>query len=189
VVANQVTISSDQSTHNLSVGALGVLMFSAPATLTITGDFSVDTLGIFDPGNSGAGTGGTVVMGGSGYQTINPNGQTLDFFNLTKVVSGPGQALFFDPSGEIHILNNTVLDGDAVNPLGLYSTLQGSQWSISPDGPGTPDINYVVVRDSFNVNSLSPIDVMHGKDLGNNTNWIFESGLTTYLFLPVISKQ
>ena len=42
VIVNEVTIHTDQAVHSLSINPYGILRFTAPATLTINGNFSKD---------------------------------------------------------------------------------------------------------------------------------------------------
>ncbi len=177
---NEVTITTDQAIHSLSINAFGVLQFTAPVTLTINGDFSKDVDAIFDPGNDWFEpvTGGTVVFG-PGNNIINTHGQVVDFYNLSKVASGAGEKLSVDPlvteQGGIHILHSLTLRGaGAGSLLTLASTTPGSQWGIWPED-GT-DVNYVNVQDSDNLGD--PIAVAVGEGT-NTTNWNF--GLGAYL--------
>ena len=166
-----VTINADQSVHSLTITNMGVLGFTAPANLTISGTFSV--MGIFDPGSDA--TGGTVVFA-PGSETIKTNGSVLDFWNLTKVAVGAGESLSVDPAafgtGRVHVLNNLSLKGTAANHLLVDSTVPGAQWQIDPAGIGTPDVNYLDIRDSNNV-SDSSIAVSSGVDQGNNNGLLF----------------
>ena len=169
VIVNEVTISTDQAIHSLSINGFGVLVFTAPVTLTINGDFSKDADAIFDPGNDwyDPSTGGTVVFG-PGNNIINTHGQVVDFYNLSKVASGAGEKLSVDPlvteQGGIHILHSLTLKGaGAGSLLTLASTTPGSQWGIWPEN-GT-DVNYVNVQDSDNLGD--PIAVAVGE--GTNT--------------------
>jgi hypothetical protein len=166
-----VTLSSDQSVHNLTINPFGILVVNSAMTLSISGNFSIDATGLFDPGSDAAGS--TVVFG-PGSQTITTNGVMVDFWNLTKNASGTAESLSVDPPvsgvGGIHIANNLSLKGTSSNNLLLRSTDEATQWQIDPSGPR--DVDYVDVQDSNNVNA-AVILVAHGVDSGNNTGWAF----------------
>jgi hypothetical protein len=167
VVDNEITISSDQSVHNLTINFYGILTISSAVTLTVGGDFDVQ--GIFDNHEAGSG----VVLDGTA-QTILTHGDWVDFENLTKTAAGPGESLSVDPptgsTGGIHILDTLTLQGTDPNYLALRSTVPGTQWQIYPQD--TADVDWVDVQDSKNV-SVNVIDVIHGIDSGNNTGWTF----------------
>ena len=151
VVLNEVTISSDQAVHSLSIEQFGILQFTAAVTLTVNGNFSKDANAIFDPGNDWFEpvTGGTVVFG-SGDNIITSAGNVIDFYNLSKTASGAGESLRVDPqvagAGGIHILHSLTLKGaDAGTLLSLGSTTPGQQWGVEADWIN--DVNFVDVQD------------------------------------------
>ncbi len=153
VIVNEVTIHTDQAVHSLSINPYGILQFTAPATLTLNGNFAKDALAIFDPGNdfglpSDPSTGGTVAFG-PGDHTITTNGEVVDFYNLTKIASGANEKLLFDPQGSgggfVHVMNSLTLKGVAGTLLSLASTVPGTQWGIESEW--TTDVNYVDVQD------------------------------------------
>jgi hypothetical protein len=159
---NYVEINSNQAVKSLTIDTTGTLIFTAPVTLSISGDFNV--LGAMDPGNTPA-TGGTILLNG-GNQTITTNDLDLVFYNLKKV--GGGKTLSFNTGiGTIYITNNLILRGTATTPLVLNSTTSGTQWNIDA-GPGR-DLNFLNVQDSNNVGTL--ISVVNWTSLGNNLGW------------------
>ncbi len=180
-----VTITATHSVKSVTINAAGLLIFGAPVTLTVESSFSVDPAGLFDPGSTLAGTGGTVIFA-SGTQTITTNGVPVDFYNIEKTAAAPGDTLGFDAgAGGINALNRLNLMGTVANRLVLSSTTAGSQWNIG-FAPLllTLGIDYVNVQDSNNVVSATQvITVAHGADLGDNTGWVFPPLVTTTVAL------
>ena len=121
LVTHAVAITADQAAGSLTIGAGGIVYFTAPATLTISGSAGVFDVngGIFSPeivdGNGDpTGTGGTLAFA-AGAQQILTHGAWVDFWELTKDAGGPGQSLSFDPAvageGGVHLINNVTLAG------------------------------------------------------------------------------
>ena len=174
VVLHWVTLNTAKSAHTLTVRAdagnnlFGILQFTAPVTLTLSGDLNVDPLGILDPGDET--TGGTLNFG-PGSQTISTHGRWVDLWNLTKITN-QADTLFFDPAvsgqGGVHVLNTMTLKGPgAATDLLLRSAVSGSPWKIWFEV--SYDIANVNVMDS--INEVGTIEVEQGRDYGNNTNW------------------
>lgn len=176
VILHFVTINANQFVHSLAISGnsgsslFGVLQFATDNTLTISGNFSVDLLGNFDPNFTG-----TMAFVGAA-QTILTNGIPVDFWNLTD--STPGATLSVDPGvGGLHILNTLTLGGAPGNLLSLRSTVSGSRWQINPVGDRVVD--YVNVQDSNNIDT-TPISAPHGFNAGNNLGWVL-TGSTVVL--------
>ena len=155
-------------TNNLEAENLGVLQFSAPVTLTLSGNLDISAYAIFDPGF------GTVQFG-PGSQTILTHGKWVDFWNLTKI-STAADTLSFDPAagqvGGPHILSHLILRGAGINYLSLRSTVPGSTWQIWPEQEA--DILAVDIKDGANVSPVMPqIPVLYAVNSGNNTGWVF----------------
>jgi FtsP/CotA-like multicopper oxidase with cupredoxin domain len=163
-----VTIDAAQEALNLAIQHFGILRVDAAVTLTVYGD--MDVTGIFDDH-----AGGTVVFAGTN-QTIFTRGDWVDFSNLTKAASGPGESLSIDPPvdgwGGIHAFSDMTLQGAAPNNLMLRSTTAGTQWQVNVRGPY--DVDWLNVQDSKNTSSFV-LEVMHGVDALNNVNWAISS--------------
>lgn len=172
IILHSVTINANQFVHNLAINSnsgsslFGVLQFSTTETLTVSGNFFVDPLGNFIPGN------GTIDFVGAS-QTITTNGIPVDFWNLTYSI--PDATLSVDPGvGGLHILNLLTLGGTSGHLLKLRSTVSGSQWQISIAPSALSYIvDFVDVKDSNNISpTVASISVPHGVDSGNNTGWV-----------------
>lgn len=186
---SEVTLINAQSVNNLTLGAsgsLGLLSFTNPVTLSVTGDINFTVDGDFDAATNG----GTVLLNGTGNQTVNTNNQMMQFYNLKKV--GGGQTLFFNTgaNGAVEVLNNLTLRGTATNNLLLRSTSTGTSWQLISLGPR--DLNWLDVQDSHNVDDSIPplpgvvISVVNWTNSGNNTAWATDSDTTSSLAVAAV---
>ncbi|MBI3601279.1 MAG: autotransporter-associated beta strand repeat-containing protein, partial [Candidatus Omnitrophica bacterium] len=106
---------------------------------------------------------GTVILDGNDQTITGSN----TFNNLTKTVTG-AHTLTFDHTAPQTILGILTLQGAASNLLSLHSDVDGSQWSIDPQG--TRSVSYVDIKDSNNLSSTI-INPANSVDSGHNTNW------------------
>ncbi|MFC1570680.1 DUF2341 domain-containing protein, partial [Candidatus Omnitrophota bacterium] len=97
------------------------------------------------------------------------------FNNLTKVIeNGEAQTLVFEKGKTQTIKGTLTLRGTSDDLLTIESSQGGVQWNIDPEG--ARDLDYLVVKDSNNIN-FQPISLITAADVtdgGNNTNWIFD---------------
>jgi large repetitive protein len=185
IIDSFVTLNTTTSVGTLTITANGALTFAASQILTINGNLTIDAAGILDTfSNSGS------VIFGPGSQTITTNGNLIEFYNLTKTASAPGNTLTIDSgaagTGGIKIFNDLTLTGTAPSTyLLLRKAGSGSQWQIRPVGDGIITVDYVDVKDSIvDTTDLGhSLDVDHGIDSGNNTNWGL-TGVTVVLTTP-----
>lgn len=115
------------------------------------------TGGVFKPGT------GTVVFNGTGDQTV--FGDTV-FYNLEKISSCPGGALYFEAGSTQTILGRLTLEGASGCLLALESTIQDTQWNIDPQG--TRNISFASIKDMNNINAVD-IVVTDSFDSGGNS--------------------
>jgi hypothetical protein len=165
-------LGADLTINNLVVQDSGILSVIDVKTLTVNGNFTVQSNGLFDPG-IGLGAlsdqGGAVVFG-PGSQVVTLNGATIDFWDLTKQTAGgapAAESLTFD-SGQVHVLHNLTLSGVSGKNLSLWGANPPTQWELN--ALGTNAIDFVDVRDSNNVSGLQ-IWVNQWNDSGNNVGW------------------
>jgi hypothetical protein len=149
---------------NLTINNFGVLDASS-FLISVKGNFSTGTSGQFFPGNS------TVALTGTTQSILGSN----TFWNLQKSASAVS-TLYFDIGKTQTILNSLSLQGGSGYPLSLRSTTNGTQWNI--DSQGTESFAFLNVMDSNNTNG-TPLIVAGNSVInsGNNTNWIFDSGV------------
>ncbi len=153
--------------------ALNDGQLAVPGAVTVTGTLTVGTGEIIlggdwtQNGTFNSGT-GTVTFSGANQSIF---GDSI-FHNLTKVVSS-ASTLTFEGGKKTTVTNTLHLEGKSGQLLSLKSD-SAAQWKIDPQGTRT--IQYLNVRDSWNVNATK-IDAV-GKncvDSGNNTNWKFSA--------------
>lgn len=114
----------------------------------------------------------TINQGGAGALTISEGGT---FNNITNTVQ-PASILF--TAGTTNTFNNFNLSGTAGNLITIASVTAGSQATLS-DASGTISVSYCAIKDinatgGATWNSYTTNGCV---DNGNNTGWIFISGL------------
>jgi len=130
---------------------------------TVRGDSSIIVLsgnwrntGTFDPGTS------SMILNGKD-QIISGNNV---FYNLAK--STVTYDSFYFEAGKVQtVLNNLVLEGANSNLLSLRSTVDGTSWSIDPQG--TRKIAFASIQDMNNINAVAVV-ASDSSDEGNNTH-------------------
>jgi hypothetical protein len=100
-------------------------------------------------------------------------GDSIVFYNLSKISTTPDDELRFLNDTDVTIVNNTTLKGvDSNSVLTLRSPSNGAEWRFDPQG--TRDFVNLFVRDSDNTSGTeietASLNITNG---GNNTNWDF----------------
>ena len=148
-------------------------ILNASSTLSITGGMldangqTMNLSGNFTNADTFTHNSNTVTLGGTS-QTISGSNT---FYNLTKTVT-VADTLTFTAGTTQTIENTTTLTGASGQLLSLRSSLDGSVWTIDPQGTRT--ISYVDVKDSTNANATA-IDCTASNCTNStgNTNWTF----------------
>ncbi len=142
----------------ITVASSGTLQ-SSTGTITVSNNGNWANSGTFTPGNS------TVEFAGTSHAI---NGSAT-FYNLKCAVSG-GQ-LTFEATKTQAVTSTLTLTGASGNYLRLRSSIDGTRWSINPQGTWT--VNFLDVKDS---NSSTSITLTNWTDSGNNSNWSTAGG-------------
>jgi hypothetical protein len=149
-----LNLSAATADINGALQILGTSTLTAPASLTVSGNFSKDSTATFAANN------GTVTLDGSNQTIL---GSTA-FANLTKVPAGLDTLSI--GAGTTQTINGTLtLKGVSMcTPFSLRSTVTGSPWTITAT---SASLQYLNVQDSIATAALGTT----GIDNGNNTKW------------------
>src|SRR3989344_5466208 len=149
-------------------------------TLTISGGTFTAPSGTVTISTNFTHSGGTFTHN-SGTVTLDGGNQTLSgsstFNNLTKTVTS-AYTLTFPASATQTIAGTMTLQGASGGLLSLRSSTSGTQWSIDPQGTRT--IEYLDVKDSYNINATAiTVSGFNITDSGNNDGWSFNASPDT----------
>lgn len=149
--------------HALTLHSLHLVSgtFVAPPLLTLTGNFTRENLGYFQPRS------GTVTLSGTS-QSI--SGSTI-FSGLTKTVTS-ADTLTFTQNTLQQVEGTLTLAGASNQFLSLVSS-SSSPWKIKVRG--TRNISYLSVHSST-AEGVEIACLLGCRDGGGNTNWIFSQG-------------
>ena len=151
----------DVGTGGITIQANGTLTSEA-GTIQCAGNWSKS--GTFTKGT------GTVSLDGTGRSVTG----STSFYNLTKTVTS-ADTLTFAAGSTTTVTGTLTLQGQSGKLLSLRSSSEGNRWKIDPTGRS---IQYVDVKDSYNINS-TPINAETGcTDSLNNINWDFGNAPT-----------
>ena len=146
----------DVGTGGIAIAANGTLT-SGAGTIQCAGDWS-------NSGTFTAGT-GTVVLDGTGQSMTGSN----TFKNLNKT---PSEACTLEfAAGSTTTVSGTLTFNGASGKLSLRSSSDGTRWNIDPQG--TRSIQYVDVKDSYNIDDTDIEPGTGSVNSGNNVNWNF----------------
>src|SRR5262249_53543876 len=145
--------------NGIALGPDGILI-APSSTLTDTGDWS-NGGGIFDA------NGGTFVLAGINQH---PSGATI-FNKLTKIPT-PADTLTFQARSTQTVTGLLTLQGTALTPLALRSSVPGTPWQIEPEG--SVAVANLDIQDGTNV-AAAPLGASGSRNSGGNTGWIFQA--------------
>ncbi|MCK4944876.1 MAG: hypothetical protein KAS59_01270, partial [Alphaproteobacteria bacterium] len=148
-------LTSDWTFDNVTISGAGKLNANG-YNLTINADFN--NTGTFTHSSQ-------TVTFADNTQVSHIYGDTT-FNNFTCTTAG--KALQFEAEKTQTIAGTLTFTGESGNLITLRSISEGTQWNIDPQG--TRDVDYVDVKDSYNIHTTA-IMAFHSLDILNNINW------------------
>ena len=172
IVANNTIVSLDsaRTISTLTVNSGGTLdlagynftstTFTNSGTLQLQGGETVSTPTL--------NTGSTVTYTGAAAPVTVKN-WSYKTLNLTA----PGKELDFTAGATYTVATALNITGTAGNLVKLRSTVDGTQWKLTP--PSTVTLSYMDLKDSNNLGSEISAIGANSISSGNNTNWLFDA--------------